>query len=350
MSAENDSPSHNFQLNITNNISPNNVEQNEQALKNSVSNLELKNSQISQEVSEQSEQNNFNISFFLPKELYKNIEGDDESVDNKNNNIFDSNNQKNNNLNANNDMESSNNNKYIEFNQSNNIFNLPNNIDNFNNNNENNPEIQNNNNKELNNLLKRENFMPGNNYFSTNTNINNFFIHNNNNIINSQINNNPFLNNAFYYNNNPNPLNFPQMSNNYPLIDVNNQNSNYIINNSEYSHFMPPNHFQPKNNQDAQNNNNNKQRKKKVIDEYTIEMFGRRGWICDLCNNFNYDTRKKCNRCHILKKPKKIEDYLQAEKNKSMAHRHYWHCKYCGNYNFAFRLNCNRCQAKREDS
>ena len=41
-----------------------------------------------------------------------------------------------------------------------------------------------------------------------------------------------------------------------------------------------------------------------IIDDYTIEMFGRRGWICELCNNFNYETRKKCNRCHINKKPK----------------------------------------------
>jgi hypothetical protein len=25
-------------------------------------------------------------------------------------------------------------------------------------------------------------------------------------------------------------------------------------------------------------------------DEYLIEMFGKRGWVCLLCNNFNYDT------------------------------------------------------------
>ena len=77
-------------------------------------------------------------------------------------------------------------------------------------------------------------------------------------------------------------------------------------------------------------------------------MFGRRGWICELCNNFNYDTRKKCNRCHIVKKAKRIEDYLLAEKNKNLANKHFWYCKYCGNYNYAFRLECNRCQAKRE--
>ena len=40
-------------------------------------------------------------------------------------------------------------------------------------------------------------------------------------------------------------------------------------------------------------------------DDYLIEMFGKRGWICLLCNNFNYETRIKCNRCGELKKPKK---------------------------------------------
>ena len=117
-------------------------------------------------------------------------------------------------------------------------------------------------------------------------------------------------------------------------------------NTNNYSNAFSQNVFQNKN--IAANNNNNKQRKKKVIDEYTIEMFGRRGWICDLCNNFNYDTRKKCNRCHILKKPKRIEDYLLFEKSKNFGHKQFWHCKYCGNYNYAFRLVCNRCQAKKD--
>jgi|LauGreDrversion4_2_1035121.scaffolds.fasta_scaffold205665_1 hypothetical protein len=26
-------------------------------------------------------------------------------------------------------------------------------------------------------------------------------------------------------------------------------------------------------------------------DEYTIEMFGRKGWICEMCNNFNYESK-----------------------------------------------------------
>ena len=47
--------------------------------------------------------------------------------------------------------------------------------------------------------------------------------------------------------------------------------------------------------------NNDNQKKKKIKDEHTIEMFGRWGWICEFCNNFNYDTRKKCIRCHKIK-------------------------------------------------
>ena len=37
-------------------------------------------------------------------------------------------------------------------------------------------------------------------------------------------------------------------------------------------------------------------------------MFGRRGWICLDCNNFNYESRNKCNRCGTIKNPKKINN------------------------------------------
>ena len=26
-------------------------------------------------------------------------------------------------------------------------------------------------------------------------------------------------------------------------------------------------------------------------DEYSVEMFGRKGWICEMCNNFNYESK-----------------------------------------------------------
>ena len=77
--------------------------------------------------------------------------------------------------------------------------------------------------------------------------------------------------------------------------------------------------------------------------EYLVEMFGRRGWICKLCNNFNYETRIKCNRCGILKKPKKIMDIRkksEEEHNKEGD----WRCMHCKNLNYSFRTLCNRCK------
>ena len=50
-----------------------------------------------------------------------------------------------------------------------------------------------------------------------------------------------------------------------------------------------------------------------ILIDYTLEMFGRKGWICQNCNNFNYETRKKCNKCHINKKMVKLyENYNSA--------------------------------------
>ena len=37
-------------------------------------------------------------------------------------------------------------------------------------------------------------------------------------------------------------------------------------------------------------------------------MFGRTGWICNKCNNFNFESRNKCNRCYCNKDPKTIEE------------------------------------------
>ena len=98
-----------------------------------------------------------------------------------------------------------------------------------------------------------------------------------------------------------------------------------------------------------------RKKKKKIEDEYTVEMFGRRGWICEECYNFNYQTRKKCNRCKIPKKPFKKTVIVDNEGNKivdnimKVSHKGYWKCHNCGNINYAFRLNCNRCQIKRDD-
>ena len=95
--------------------------------------------------------------------------------------------------------------------------------------------------------------------------------------------------------------------------------------------------------------NKTKQNTEKVEKvEYLVEMFGRKGWICKLCNNFNYETRNKCNRCGIIKKPKKIVDLKQKVGNNEMKERNNkkgdWICVNCRNLNYSFRTFCNRCK------
>ena len=367
MKSKNNSPSLDVHLNSSNNCASPNQGQNISNVSNNQSNIcDDKKITTNQELIEQGDLNNFDISFFLSKELCQNLEGEEEfpekNNDNIDNNCYSQNEfLKFNIFNQNNKFKFSpinNNSKdYFETNKNNYIPNLQNQFGNCNNNNynENLQELKNNNyNVESNNLRIGNNMNEGNNIFSSNTNINNFFINNNSQPINLQLNNNPIINGNFQYSQNcSNLFNFPQITNNQIFNyendlmyrNFNNYINNYQINRNEFSNLNFQNQFKNKN---SQADNNIKQRKKKVIDEYTIEMFGRRGWICELCNNFNYDTRKKCNRCHIIKKPKRIEDYLLGEKNKNIGNKHYWHCKYCGNYNYAFRLVCNRCQAKKE--
>ena len=90
--------------------------------------------------------------------------------------------------------------------------------------------------------------------------------------------------------------------------------------------------------------------------EYLVEMFGRKGWICKLCNNFNYETRSKCNRCGIIKKPKKIIDLKSKIEHKDINYNNIhinkernnkkgdWICINCRNLNYSFRTVCNRCK------
>ena len=91
-------------------------------------------------------------------------------------------------------------------------------------------------------------------------------------------------------------------------------------------------------------------------EEYLLEMFGRIGWICNQCNNFNYETRNKCNRCGVAKSPKKLSEIKKKkerdtskEKKKNKEHKGDWICPQCSNLNFGFRKVCNRCQIPRDE-
>jgi hypothetical protein len=84
-------------------------------------------------------------------------------------------------------------------------------------------------------------------------------------------------------------------------------------------------------------------------EEYSTQMFGKKGWICVLCNNFNFETRIMCNRCKALKNPKKIVNAkykIKDEINQNNEGENYdWICSKCQNFNYSFRTICNRCKA-----
>ena len=83
-------------------------------------------------------------------------------------------------------------------------------------------------------------------------------------------------------------------------------------------------------------------------DEYSIIMFGKKGWVCSLCNNFNYEARIKCNRCKSLKNPKKIVNKKRKINNElnlnNNEENNDWICSKCKNLNYSFRTVCNRCK------
>ena len=353
MKSENNSSSNDFQIMNPNNNPLSNNNQSENKSKISSNDLEKQNIIENQEGDEQNDFINFNVSFFLPKEQYKNIAEDEENYDNKNNDKINSNSLNLNQDNNKNYLKKINN---FDLSKNNNFPAFQNIYSNYNVNKEIIQELRDNaSNIEGNNIGIRYNINQGDNSFRTINNYNNYLVNNNYNIpMNFNVNNNPINNNNFYYQNNIDLTNYPQVPNNLPFYDEQNnlinQNiiNNYIFNNNEIQGFHYQNQFNNNNRPLFKVNlkNNNKPKKKKVFDKYITQMFGRRGWICDLCNNFNYLGRKKCNRCHMLMKPRKIDEFYRTKLNNSLGYKN-WTCKYCDNYNYLFRLVCNRCKAKK---
>ena len=114
------------------------------------------------------------------------------------------------------------------------------------------------------------------------------------------------------------------------------------------------------NNMNNMNNINNINMQKNQIkldpSEYIFEKYGKRGWLCECCNNFNFASRMKCNKCGVKIKPiiiKNIQNNLneqkkKKEKKKLVKKRGDWICPNCSNNNFAFRENCNRCHLPKQ--
>ena len=178
--------------------------------------------------------------------------------------------------------------------------------------------------------------------FNSNSYLNNSSKSNSKYINNSLINNN-VCSNVDNYNFISNSANCINYSKEKVDIQINNNNFNNINN--------TPQKEDPK---EIKKSKKKKKKKKKINDNYTIEVFGRRGWICENCNNFNYESRKTCNRCKIVKTPIK-KSILFDENGINILNNIFngnnkkeWNCPKCGNINYSFRIICNRCQVPKE--
>ena len=150
-------------------------------------------------------------------------------------------------------------------------------------------------------------------------------------------------------------------------INVDNSNFNKTVNNNNDLNLITNNNNMnnnPEIQKEAFNSMNNDQNLHNDLNQinklepkdYLIRMFGKYGWICRICNNFNFETRNKCNRCFYYKLPKTlIEINKQKEENKKLHKKKAkekktdWICLNCNNLNYAFRKFCNRCQIERND-
>ena len=210
----------------------------------------------------------------------------------------------------------------------------------------------------MNNINKNNNFFIQNNFSNRNNgvNINNIYNNMNNTIINKGILNLNYINNNMNSNNINTFYNKMMNQNNY--INNNQNISPYFLNigkneklesdikNNNYQNIMQNNiniHNIPKN----QGN---------IIEpkDYLTKMFGRIGWICKFCNNFNFESRNKCNRCSKNMKPKTIEEMNKKHeekrsKKKAKERNSDWLCLNCKNLNYGFRKNCNRCLIERKE-
>ena len=82
------------------------------------------------------------------------------------------------------------------------------------------------------------------------------------------------------------------------------------------------------------------------------------GWVCSLCQNYNFYGRTRCNRCNkkrtkedVEGKPdhlRKLDNCLVAQNKKEFTIRDGdWICPFCYNFNFAFREECNKCKEQK---
>lgn len=101
------------------------------------------------------------------------------------------------------------------------------------------------------------------------------------------------------------------------------------------------------------NQNQKSKRKHNEDNKYTTQMFGRRGWVCDQCYNFNYERRNQCNRCklpkiakqlHVENKEMQMNNTKTFDTNCNNLSQYDWLCSFCFNFNFFFSQTCDKCK------
>jgi len=118
-----------------------------------------------------------------------------------------------------------------------------------------------------------------------------------------------------------------------------------------------------------------------VVDDYWTVLNGKSGWVCFNCANFNYESRRKCNRCDKYRSPsiigiknyefenlmrnmfikKQQEEYnkrikietlkndqerdLNKYKNSISQREGEWTCFKCSNENNSYNRSCFKCSS-----
>lgn len=116
---------------------------------------------------------------------------------------------------------------------------------------------------------------------------------------------------------------------------------------------------------DSYNCNGNYQQQQQYIMQRYVNTNNnvKKGWICNKCNHFNYESRKQCMKCYMAHDGKNIKHnskkHIHEENYKTNTHHNNskfierigdWICINCDNLNFAFRTICNRCQLSKSES
>ena len=173
----------------------------------------------------------------------------------------------------------------------------------------------------------------------------------NNRIIGNKININfPIINN-YFKNEKQKSINILNLDNIQKQQNLNNNiNNQYFQLTQNFNQIQ--NNFNNINQQaqiSSENENKNSNSISTINEENcSFENHGKRDWQCENCKYFNFERRKKCNRCGKTMNPKIInqnkKNSVNKNKKKVLEKRNGdWSCQRCKNLNFAFRTSCNRC-------